>query len=333
MASQRAKFTVGLFITCGIGVALLAFIWLGMSRFFEKGQYYAVYFNESVQGLEVDSIVKYRGVAVGRVESIEVAPDSRLIQVILKIETGQRLTKEFVAQLKSVGITGSMFVDLDRKKKGEPDQSPAINFPTKYPVISSKPSNITVLLRGIDDVLNQIRALDLEGISGKVKLTLDNINHVIADANVKGISNNLELSLLEIRHLLDRGRWDRIIASVGDSTRSLGDILEEAETSIGHVERTLARVENITAEKEETIKDGLEDFRRAMESANLLLESGTALVSGTNDSVYQLRQQLLTVVQNLERASENLNRLIEDIAVQPSQLIFGEPPPPRKPEE
>jgi phospholipid/cholesterol/gamma-HCH transport system substrate-binding protein len=34
--------------------------------------------------------------------------------------------------------------------------------------------------------------------------------------------------------------------------------------------------------------------------------------------------------QNLERASENLNRFLETLAEQPSQLVFGDPPPRRE---
>jgi len=73
MASTRIKFTVGLFVASGIGFALIAVIWLGMSRFLEKGQYYATYFNESVQGLDIESPVKYRGVSIGRVQRVGVA--------------------------------------------------------------------------------------------------------------------------------------------------------------------------------------------------------------------------------------------------------------------
>ena len=116
MASQKTKFKVGLFMASGISIALISFIWLGMSRFLEKGRNYVTYFNESVQGLQRDSPVKYRGVSIGRVERIEVAPDSKLIQVVLKIDSGHTLEKDTVAQLKAVGITGSMFVELDRKK-------------------------------------------------------------------------------------------------------------------------------------------------------------------------------------------------------------------------
>ena len=66
MASARVNFSVGLFMTAGLGLATLAVIWLGMTSFLRKGELYVTYFDESVQGLNVDSPVKYRGVPVGR---------------------------------------------------------------------------------------------------------------------------------------------------------------------------------------------------------------------------------------------------------------------------
>lgn len=326
MASQRTKFTVGLFVATGIGLALLFIIWLGMSRFLEKGQYYVTYFNESVQGLDRDSPVKYRGVSIGRIENIGVAPDSKLIQVVLKIESGQRLDHNIVAQLKSVGITGSMFIELDQKKKGEPDRSPPLGFPSEYPVVASKPSEISELLRGIADVLQQITALDLEGISGKVKLTVDELKQMIADVNLKGISQNIESSLERVGSILDNQRWDRIMASLEKAGQSLNTLMDTAGKSLSRLEKTFARVEGVVADNEKTIKRSLEDFRGTIEKASLFLEKGSSLVSGTDVSLSQLKRNLLVVTQNLERASENLNRLIGLLADQPSQLVFGQPP-------
>ena len=40
MASQRTKFAVGLFVGGGIGITLMLIIWLGMSRYLEKGSFY-----------------------------------------------------------------------------------------------------------------------------------------------------------------------------------------------------------------------------------------------------------------------------------------------------
>lgn len=330
MASQKTKFAIGLFVTCGIGMVFLAVIWLGMSRYFKNGRYYATYFNESVQGLDVDSPVKYRGVLVGRVERIVVAPDANLIQVVLKIESDQKLDNDIVAQLKSVGITGSMFIELDRKNNGSPNLSPPLSFPSEYPIIASKPSNISKMLQSIDDALNQIRAMDLENISEKVQLTLNTIEQVMTNTNIKDISEKIEKSIDRAGQILDDKRWDSIMASVDEAGRSLNDIMNKTSSSLNHVEKTILKLEGITVEKEQSIKTAIEDFRRSMENANILLKKGNFLTDKTDDSISQLKGQFLIIAQNLEKASENLNRLIEIVADHPSQFMFGEPPAPRK---
>ena len=323
MATQKTKFAVGLFVAIGIAFAILLTIWLGMSRFLQEGQYCVTYFDESVQGLDVDSPVKYRGVFIGRVESISVAPDSKLIKVVLKIESGQKLDPNLVAQLKSVGITGSMFVELDQKKADEPDQSPALSFPSEYPIIASKPSEISGLIGGINEVLNQIKALDLKQISDTIKATLDNINQSVDDANIRRVSQTIELSFEKLEKVLADQRWNKILASADTAAQSLNILLDKAD-------QTLFRVETIVSGKEQTIKTALDDFSQAMKNANIFLSKGSALVGDADASVSQLMHHLLIAAQNLEKASDNLNQLMEVLAEHPSQLLFGEPPPPRK---
>jgi phospholipid/cholesterol/gamma-HCH transport system substrate-binding protein len=326
MASPKTKLAVGLFVACGLACAVLAVIWLGMSRFLEKGQFYVTYFDESIQGLVVDSPVKYRGVFIGRVESISVAPDSELIKVILKIESGQTLDSNIVAQLKSVGITGSMFVELDRRQAGEADQSPTLSFPSEYPIVASKPSEISELLNNISQALNQIKALDLREISEKIKLTLDSINQKVSEAEVKRISMKMESSLDRLDHILDEQRWDKIMTSVETTTQSLNTLLNSADRSLGRAENTISRVDGIVSEKEMVIKAAIDDFRWAMENANVLLAKGAALADGADNSLSHLMPHLLVVAQNLEKASANLNQIMETLEEQPSQFIFGEPP-------
>jgi phospholipid/cholesterol/gamma-HCH transport system substrate-binding protein len=323
MATQKTKFAVGLFVAIGIALAILVTIWLGMSRFLQKGQYCVTYFDESVQGLDADSPVKYRGVFIGRVDSISVAPDSKLIKVVLKIESGQKLDPNLVAQLKSVGITGSMFVELDQKKAGEPDQSPPLNFPSEYPIIASKPSEISGLIGGINEVLSQIKALDLKEISDTIKSTLDHINQSIDDANIRRISQTIEISFEKLEKILADQRWNQLLASAQTAGQSLNALLDKAD-------QTLFRVEAIVSGKEQTITSALDDFSQAMKNANAFLNKGSAMLGDADASLSLLMHHLLVAAQNLEKASDNLNQLMEVLAEQPSQLLFGEPPQPRK---
>ena len=323
MASQKTKFAVGLFLVGGISVALVALIWLGVTRFFEKGHFYVTYFNESVQGLEKDGPVKYRGVTIGRVESISVAPDSKLIKVVLNVESGMVLDANIVAQLKNVGITGSMFVELDQRKKGEPDQSPPLSFPSEYPIVASKPAEISQLLRGLDEVLNKVKALDLEGIVSKIQLNLDLIENKIRQADVEGISQRVQVTLDSIKQVMDKQRWDEIL-------QSLQEALNSANSTFSHADKTFAQAEAILVDKGAVIRAALEEFREAVRNANAFMEKASSLAGGTEDTLSEMRGHLVTTARNLETASETLNRILEIVAEQPSQILFGEPPPARK---
>jgi phospholipid/cholesterol/gamma-HCH transport system substrate-binding protein len=330
MSSQRTKFIVGLFLTGGIALMVVAVIWLGTTRYLAKGRYYVTYFNESVQGLDKDSPVKYRGVPIGRVVEISVAPDSKLIKVVLKIESGQTLGPEMVAQLKVVGITGAMFVELDQKKEGEPDRSPKLTFPSEYPIVASKPSDIEQLLRGVDEIIKNMRSLDLAGISDRVKTNLDTIETTINDLNVKGLSRKAESALDGFNRIVDKRKWDNIMASAEKSARSLNEVMGKANATVDRADKLLAQMEGITVESRDKILAALDDFKKAMENANAVLEKGTVLVSNTDSTVFSLRQHLLAAAQNVEKTSENLYRISEVLTVQPSQLLFGEPPPRRQ---
>jgi len=63
-------------------------------------------FDESVQGLQGDSIVKYRGVDVGAWKDPG-GPDNKLIGVVIKVNLRDKLAANTMAQLKAAGITAS----------------------------------------------------------------------------------------------------------------------------------------------------------------------------------------------------------------------------------
>ena len=70
MSGQANFFKIGLFVI-GAAVALVfLLVLLGAGRLFQSKIVMETYFNESVQGLELGSKVKYRGVIVGEVKSI-----------------------------------------------------------------------------------------------------------------------------------------------------------------------------------------------------------------------------------------------------------------------
>jgi len=357
MASIKTKFTVGLFIAIGLVIAIIAIIWLGLSKYLEKGQLYVAYFDESIQGLDRDSPVKYRGVPVGRVQSVGVAPDGTLVQVIMKIETElepgteKEALKDIVAQLKSIGITGIMFLELDRKKKSDPEFIPKLTFAPEYPVIATKPSEIKLFLEGVDDALKQFKSMDAKGVADSARATLGKIDNAVDDVQIKEISADIRSTLNNFNRVFTETRLTRLanrmenaaqaaeelIGTARDVIKRFDNILavnekgideavDEANRVIQDAHNMTAQLNQIISGNKQELNDAISGFNRSSQNLENLLAEGRRLIHQGGRNLSELQPRLLVFMQQLETTVENLKSFSENIAEQPSQLLFGEPP-------
>lgn len=320
MASMRTNFSVGLFVITGMALVIAFALWLGMSQYLKKGRYYESFFDESVQGLKEDSAVKYRGVSIGRVEAIQVARDGRLIRILLKLDEPLVDHEEMIAQIKSIGITGIMFLELERMEPGEAQLSPEITFETKYPVIKTRSSEMKQLMTDINEILNRIKQIDVKGISDRMVETLDKANQTFADAEVQKVSKSLQETLARGREILDQEAWLEITANLRGASQELnrlakaaGEILRRMDTSIAH--------------HDQAITETIAEFNTAARNASAMMDSGNALIGDTQTRMSRADRKLAETLESLRVTAANLNRLIDQIKDQPSALLFSAPPP------
>ena len=198
MASRASKFLLGLFVIVGTLIAVIIIIWIGAADFFMSGSTYVTYFDESVQGLQADSAVKYRGVEVGKVKSINVAPDYRLIEVVMKVKLAEDLQSHTETQLRTAGITGIVFIELDQVKPGEKSSSPTISFKTKYPIIHSRRSEIIRILDDTNEIMKNIKAVDFSGLADQLKNTTKAVETFLGGKHTNNIMANLESTTANI---------------------------------------------------------------------------------------------------------------------------------------
>jgi phospholipid/cholesterol/gamma-HCH transport system substrate-binding protein len=325
MATIKTKFMVGLFVVIGFSLAVVAVVWLGMANYFEKGQYYVAYFDESVQGLDKDSPVKYRGVTIGSVNSIGVAPDANLIQVILKIETDIKLDDSIVAQLKSVGITGIMFVELEKKDTNTSLPVQQIDFPTKYPVISTKPSDIKKFFDSVTDVLTDIKKLDTEAISARIQSTLVKMEQAIDDAQVATLVNELNKTLSGIQTIANKEKWDSILDALDRTAKSIQAFSSAGTQTVADFDATLNHIDTAVIDNDKALAALMADVSTSIQDIDSLVISGNRFLEGTHKDTFQLLRQLKKTLRQYEKAGKHLNRFLEQVAEQPSQLFFGGP--------
>ncbi len=322
MPSIRTKFSVGLFVIIGMSLVIMAVLWLGMSQYFQEPRYYVAYFDESVQGLSKDSSVKYRGVGIGRVESIGVAPDGYLIQIVLNLDEPLKDKENLVAQIKSVGITGIMFVELERKKEGEESRSPRLSFEPKYPVIDTRPSDIAQLLTDVSAIVENLKQIDSKGISDGILQTLDITRQILVDAEIQKLSSDIRNLIENLQNTMDSDQWRRFQNNLHDASFTAGRVLESAD-------QILIRLDAMIENHDRHLTDIMIRLKNSVDQTAAVLRNGNLLVDETKDRVSSIDQELTQTLRQLDSTGKTINRLIEKLSVQPSLMIFSEPPAPK----
>ena len=292
MARQKTNLIIGLFVILGVLMGVVAIIWVGATSYFQKGTTYISYFDESVQGLQLNSAVKFRGVDVGLVEGIRVAPDNRNIGVVMKINRRDDLQKNVVAQLKSQGITGIMFVELDLLKPDEPNLSPKIDFPSEYPIIGSRPSEMQRLVAGANEIVERFNKIDAKGISDQLIATTKAMEELIKGKQVTSILARVDAAAGNLDRLTARA--DKILGEAG-----LDKTMAEAREAIKGAQAMLA-----------TINDQILAMK----------------LPATLGEAREIGRELQATSQNLRQSSETLEMLLQRIYDRPSDLLFGKPP-------
>lgn len=216
---------VGAFVLLSIGLIVVFVVWMLQPKKNEAYQTYRIEFGESVSGLNVDSPVKFRGVAVGKVGSIRISPANiEQIEVIINILKSTPVKIDTEAKLKPQGITGLTFVDLSPGSRDTPLLRPS--RPLEVPTIASKPSFFVTVERSFGTA------------SENLSETLIRLRELLGDANRDAVSRLL-VSLAAIAEKTDRalneeriGHFDSMVQNMASLSKRMEQSLPALETLI-----------------------------------------------------------------------------------------------------
>src|SRR5689334_9285868 len=119
MSTPATQLKLGAFVLVAIAAAIAVALGLGLRGRVSTLRYHT-YFDENVQGLELGSPVTFRGVRIGAVGAIAIAPDRVHVDVALDIRERDAVQLDLDtrgpamrARLETQGITGVKYVDVD----------------------------------------------------------------------------------------------------------------------------------------------------------------------------------------------------------------------------
>jgi phospholipid/cholesterol/gamma-HCH transport system substrate-binding protein/paraquat-inducible protein B len=237
---------VGLFVLVGIALIGSCTVILGGQDLFKEKILLETYFDESVQGLEVGSPLKLRGVQLGTVSQIgfveeyyplrtteeriehgqkvlvlmqvtdpaeaEISVQQRRQNLQTMIDGGLRL------RLTTSGITGTSFVQADIL---DPEKHPVmeITWTPKHLYIPSTPSTMAEIASAAERIVDRIEDLDVEAVVENLDQLLVSLRRAIDNLDVGTLQRDISLTLRDVRGLVRNvdGQVEPLASGVEDT--------------------------------------------------------------------------------------------------------------------
>jgi ABC-type transporter Mla subunit MlaD len=325
MSAKANHFKLGLFLLGGVVLGLTAIVILSAGKLFERKLLLETYFDESVQGIDVGSKVKFRGVNVGRVRTIDF---TRNLYELDKARTDRRPYVRVVAELRAdalggmaegivrenlqfeiesglrvrltlLGVTGTSYLDVDYF---DPERYPALPFDwtPMHPYVPSAPGAFGQIVSTLEDVVAKLDQIDFRGLADKADRLLEAAHGRVEAIDTPHIS-------LAVSNLL---------AETRASNRRLQTWLEHPglDTILTHGAQAMTQLQVATANP--ALTNSLDQLERTVRRLDRVL-------AGADDPLH-------ATLDNLRTASENLRELTDNVRRHPAQLLFGEPPRPSR---
>lgn len=292
---------VGAFVLTLGAVLVAGMLWLAAGGAWQKkyDTYLAVE-DESVAGLNLDALVKYNGVDVGKVQAIHLDHNNpQRVNLLFAIERGTPIKEDTIAVLKTQGLTGIAYVELN----GGTAASPALVIKpgTQYPQIRTSPS----LAARLENVLTNVL--------GKLDSTSNNINAMLSQENQVALRSALA----------DMAIVARTIAARKDS---IDTSLTHAATSMKNTSKASAKLDalmNRVGRAADSVDKMGSSVTATSESAGKTVDSvGVDLKRISTETLPEL-ERLMAELTSLSNA---LKALTDQTRRDPRGLIFGRTP-------
>jgi paraquat-inducible protein B len=344
MSAQANHFKLGVFILAATAVFIAIVLALSAGALFKTTVTVESYFNESVQGLDIGSAVKYRGVQIGHVTQIDftsrryqqdLPPQDRKQYVLVEAELwpevidadnepdAARLADMIRAGLRGrlapLGITGTAYLEIDYV---DPDSNPPLEITWKpsNPYIPSAPSTYNRIVSGAQSFLAKLDQADIEGTLRGIAALVQNINTKVEQLPIESLGKDAQLMLGEVRTAAAQVSALVTAPDLRRTLQNLATASERARTVLANpafdrapedAAAVFARLREIVDGKE--LKNSLAYLDRVLRRFDEISADADLDVAAT--------------LSNLRRITQNLRELTEETTRYPGAILSDPPKP------
>lgn len=290
-----------------LGAALVVALWWFSDRR-EATRDLQLVTTGSVNNLNAQATVRYRGIVAGKVASIALDPaNPRDLVVTARIRADLPITRATRARLATQGVTGLAFISLD--DPGD-DPTPLVGPDGGPPRLRLAPGLVDEVADASVQTLRQVKALAEHLAKLTRQENIDRLDRTMA--NLESASHGLDRTLKEAPQTLAALRQ---VAS---------------RENLARIGRTLDNFERMSADAAPLVRDG----RALITRLQTVGDRVDALVGTTGDGLAtHTLPRLNVLLQELTTTSRQLSDLLDEIDETPQLLLLGRRRPPPGPGE
>ncbi len=328
------------YIMVGFFVLLLAFgllgfvLWLAKFQFEQEFARYDIVFESTVTGLKEGSAVRYSGVRVGEVISVDLDPDRpTAIRVTIEVQKRTPVRTDSKATLELEGLTGGRYVQLTGGSPSAPPLEPPPG--RKVAEIPAGTSSFEQVLEDAPEILENINILLLRAQALLSERNLKNVEQLIGNLtavtgaiaeNRDNIDKLIEDASLTMENLRDAtGSLETMAASLDSNVTRL---TERADTTMAAFEDMAGGIDRevtLTATDARDLIASLQVTAENLSGATneleaMIAENREPIRDFSNTGLYELTN-LLTEARDLIVV---LNRVTTEVQRDPARFIFGD---------
>ena len=322
---------VGLMLVASValGVALVMFLGRGNVT---GGIGYETYFRETVQGLDIGSPVRFRGVRLGQVTDIDLAAaaypaqaadvqdaENRLVVVRFEVdpkrlgrvpEYREAVAAGLRARLAAQGITGLLYLELDFVDPARFPVQP-VTWQPKLAVIPSMPSTISQIQDAAQQLAAKLQDVDIARLATSVQGLVDDARRQLGDGEL----NQTLTEAAALMKVLRAGAEGADIPALATELRAT--VAAMRNLADGPQSRDLIAATTKSAER----------LGDAVTRLPALITSLEAAVRRVNNGTADAQAELLPALRDARAAAASLRETSETLRRNPSSVLLGAPPP------
>ncbi len=287
MGRNNRALLSGLFLAVLLTATTGLVYWLGHLE--RERDVYVVSTQASVTGLNPESTVFFRGIAVGKVLNIQFDPENTDI-ILIKIEVDKNIvfTKGVYATLQYKGVTGLTQLELRDSGKIPDKLPPGVGIANRIPL---EPSVTDRLLNSGDDLLKK---------ADHLMIRLSSLLNEENEKNIVGILANLKT----------------LSEKLADLEKSVDKALLGIPALTNDARKTLKNVDTLASELQTL----------SMEAKNLSKKVGAVADTGNiagNQFVQKTLPKVNHLLAELQATTEQVKRIANTLENNPQSVLLG----------